>query len=362
VREIVSRNGRIPDLSNMRRKLDLLLRNEFFGGLIIVLIFFLLVLTSCASNQDLTRAALVNYSSSAQAEATNTTDTMNGKIVQKSLEATKKYSSGDYQIGPEDLLEIDVFQVPELKTTARVSARGYISLHLINEIKAAGLTVSELESLLAKKLQKYVQEPAVSVFVKEYRSQQISVLGAVKNPQVYYVTGQKYLLDMLSAAGGLSQEAGSVCIIQTMSNDSPAEKIVIDLDGLLINGRAQLNIPVHAGDVIQVPKRGIFFVTGAVGQKGEFPLQSRTTLTQALSMAKGLNYEASHSDVKIYRDIGKPEREIITVDYDAILEGKALDSDIKDKDIIIVSSSAIKNFIKGIGGAINFGAFSLRGY
>ncbi len=351
--------GRNSEFSAMKRKISILLRNELFGGVIIVLIFFLLVLTSCASNEDLTRAALLKYNS----PAPPVSDTLNGKIVRNSVEAGKSRSSADYQIGPEDLLEIDVFQVPDLKTVARVSARGYIKLPLVDELKAGGETVSELESLIAEKLQKYVKEPVVSVFVKEYRSQQISVLGAVKNPQVYYVAGQKYLLDMLSLSGGLSPEAGSVCIVQTMqrgaSGDGSREKIVIDLDELLMNGQAELNIPVHSGDVIQVPKRGIFFVTGAVGQSGEFPLQGKPTITQALSMAKGLNYEASHSDIKIYRVTGKPEREVVTVDYDEILAGKVLDPEIKDKDIIIVSNNKLKSFLRGIAGTLNFGAFSL---
>ncbi len=347
----------------MKRKIGIILHNELFGGAIIVLIFFLLVLTSCASNEDLTRAALLKYNSPAPAVS----DTLNGKIVRGSVEAGKGHSSADYQIGPEDLLEIEVFQVPDLKTVARVSARGYIKLPLVDELKAGGETVSELESLIAEKLQKYVKEPVVSVFVKEYRSQQISVLGAVKNPQVYYVAGQKYLLDMLSLSGGLDKEAGSVCIVQTMqrdaSGDSSREKIVIDLDELLMNGQAELNIPVHSGDVIQVPKRGIFFVTGAVGQSGEFPLQAKTTVTQALSMAKGLNYEASHSDIKIYRDTGKPQREALSVDYDSILAGKEKDFEVKDKDIIIVSTSGLKSFLRGIAGTLNFGAFSLgKGY
>ncbi len=342
----------------MKSTIIKILRNELFGGFIIVIIFFLLLLTSCASNEDLTRATLMKYDS-----ATPTmTDTMNVEIARKSVKAGDVRSSADYQIGPEDLLEIDVFQVPELKTSARVSGRGYIKLLLLDEVKAGGLTVSELESVLADKLRKFLKEPAVSVFVKEFRSQQISVLGSVKNPMVYYVSGQKYLLDMLSLSGGLTDLAGSVCIIQRSpgeSRDGTAEKIVIDLDELLMNGRAELNVPVHSGDIIQVPKKGIFFVTGAVGLSGEFPLHGKMTLTQALSTAKGLNYEASRSDIKIYRVTGKPQREVLNVDYDSLLEGKTVDLEIKDKDIIIVSTNGLKNIIKGLAGTLNFGVFSL---
>jgi len=343
----------------MKRTIVTILNNELFGGVIIVLIFFLLLLTSCASTDDRTQALLLKQT----APSATSTDTLNGVLIQKMVETRKNYSSADYKVGPEDLLEIDVFQVAELKTVARVSARGYIKLHLIDEIKAEGLSVSELESLLAAKLAKYLQEPVVSIFVKEYRSQQISVLGAVKNPQVFYVSGQKYLLDMLSLSGGLTPEAGSVCIVQTMSGaaskNGPPEKIVIDLDVLLMTGRADLNIPVNAGDVIQVPQKGIIFVSGAVGSPGEIPIRNKTTLTEAVGMAKGLRYEASRSDIRIYRDSGKSQREVITVDYDSVLAGTTPDSELRDKDIVIVSENGFKSFLRGIAGTLNFGIFSL---
>lgn len=347
-------------ISAMKPKITIVLHNELFGGFIIVLIFFLLLLSSCASNEKLTQSVLLQHASPAASEKT---ELLNAKLINNNAVSRQASSSADYRIGPEDLLEIDVFQVPELKTSARVSAKGYIKLHLVDKIEAAGLTVAELESLIAKRLEQYMTEPVVSVFVREFRSQRISVLGSVKSPLVYYVTGQKYLLDMISMAGGLTPEAGSVCIVQTVtggSTDQDArERIVIDLNELLIKGRTELNIPVHSGDVIQVPRSGIFFVTGSVKEPGEFQLRGKTTLTQALSMAKGLSYEASSTDIKIYRDTGKPQREVLSVDYDAVLAGKNLDTELLDRDIIIIGNSPLKSFIKGIGGAINLGAISL---
>lgn len=344
----------------MKQTITTVLHNELFGGFIIVLIFFLLLLSSCASNDTLAQAVLLQHASPATSEKT---ELLNAKLINNNTVSRQAASSADYRIGPEDLLEIDVFQVAELKTSARVSAKGYIKLHLVDKIEAAGLTVAELESLIAKRLEQYITEPVVSVFVKEFRSQRISVLGSVKNPLVYYVTGQKYLLDMISLAGGLNAEAGSVCIVQTVTGDSPdkesRERIVIDLNELLIKGRTELNVPVHSGDVIQVPKSGIFFVTGSVKAPGEFPLRGKTTLTQALSMAKGLSYEASNSDIKIYRDTGNTQREVLSVDYDAVLAGKNIDTELLDRDIIIIGNSPVKLFLKGLGGAINLGAIRL---
>jgi polysaccharide export outer membrane protein len=270
----------------------------------------------------------------------------------------------DYKIGPEDLLEINVFQAEEFKTLVRVTSEGYIKFPMVGKIKAAGMSVSELEDYLSKKLEKYIVEPVVSVFVKEYRSQQITVLGAVKNPQVYTVTGQKYLVDVLSMAGGLTEDAGDICVIQKVIQEESGEiqgvqKIVIDLRDLLINGNSTLNIPLSSGDVVHVPKRGVFFVDGAVNNPGSFPIEGKMTLVQAISMAKGLKYEADKSSITIYRDTGKPERELITVNYDDIISGKKTDIFIQDKDIIIVPKSGVKNFLKGfvntIRGFISFG-------
>lgn len=341
----------------MKLTIGIIQKNELLKSFIAMLIFLILLLTACGGKDVRTDALLLQSSSSAKS------DKLNSEIAQKAHDFRKPPSVADYRVGPEDLLEIDVFGVPDLKTAARVSARGYIKLSLIDKLEVAGLTVSALESLISKKLEKYVQEPVVSVFVREYRSQQISVLGSVKDPRAYYATGQKYLLDMLSQAGGLTQDAGSICIIQrpprSDSSENKGEKIVIDLDELLIKGRPELNIPVLSGDTIVVPKSGIFFVDGGVNNPGEFQLKGKTSFTQAVTMAKGLNWTASRSDIRIYRDTGKPEREVITVDYDSIMEEKSSDIDIKDKDLIIVSKSGLKSFVSGLAGSLNFGAFSL---
>ena len=338
------------------KKLKIMLTNELFLSVISIVLFVLLLLNSCASNELQAKTQLQLNASSEKNEQ------LNSALTQKNLDFRKTYSASDYKVGPDDLLEIDTFQVQELKSTVRVSAQGFIKIPLVDKIKAGGMTVSELEAYIAKELEKYVKEPVVSVFVKEYRSQQISVLGSVKDPRVYYATGQKYLLDMLSLAGGLTQDAGSVCIIQrtsrTLEGDNEfIDKIVIDLDELLIKGRADLNIPMLSGDIVQVPQSGIFFVDGAVKNPGEFHLKGKTTFTQALSMASGLDLTATRSDIKIFRDNGKQDREIINVDYDSILEGKSTDIPIREKDIIIVSSSGFKRFLNSVSGSLGFGMF-----
>lgn len=351
----------VPVPLSVRQTVRVIFTNDLFRSLIVLFVFVLLLLTSCASNEARSRAFLARH---AAVSSASESDRLNSEIALKNVQLRRGVSADDYKVGPEDLLEIDVFQVSELKTSERVSAKGHIRLPLIGDFKASGLTVSELETLIAKKLTRYVREPQVSVFVKEYRSQQISVLGSVKTPQVYYVTGQKYLLDMLSMAGGLTPDAGSVCIVQSVLDASgkseAGKKIVIDLDALLKNGKTSLNIPVYSGDVIQVPQKGIFFVDGAVKSPGEFPINGKTTLTEAISIAKGFSFEASHSNIRIYRDTGKQEREVITLDYDNILAGKTRDCVLKDKDIVIVSANGFKSFLKSFSGFLDLGGSGLR--
>ena len=272
-------------------------------------------------------------------------------------------ASNDYKVGPEDLLEISVFQVSEMTNTVRVSGNGYIGLPLCGQIKASGHTVSGLENLIAKKLDHYLQSPTVSVFIKEYRSQPISVLGAVKKPQVYYVTGSTHLLDVLSMAGGLTADAGNVCIVERVSgSDVPQQQTAIDLGRLLGKGDMQLDIPLKAGDIVNVPEGGVFFVDGAVGSPGSYPIKGSTTLTQALTMAKGLSFEAIKDNIKIYRDNGKPKRDVIAVNYNQILNGKSPDINLQDKDIIIVPRNGFKAIIKGISTSLSIGMFNIGKY
>ena len=267
---------------------------------------------------------------------------------------------GDYILGPGDLLAIDVFQVDELEGTVRVSSTGFIKLPLTGKIKVGGLTVAEAEAEIREKLLRYLQDPIVNVFVQEYRSQNITVLGAISNPQVYTVTRQNFLLDILSVAGGLTTDAGDICFIQRKG-----ETIVVNIRDLLIGGQVNLNIPVFAGDVVHVPTGGVFFVNGSVKAPGSFVMKGRVTLTQAILMAKGFDYSAKKSQIRIYRDSGKEKLDIIETDYDSILKEQNEDIVLKDKDIVIVPKDGVKNFFGGfvnsVRGIASFGAVSVTG-
>lgn len=273
----------------------------------------------------------------------------------------------DYRIGPEDLLEITAYNVEDLKKTVRVNSQGNIALPLVGIVRAKGLTTSELEHLIAEKLDRYVEETVVNVFVKEYHSQRISVVGAVNKPQAYAVTGQRNLIDMLMIAGGLKEDAGGVCyIIRPLAKnvtDKQTETLVIDLNELLVNGNFNLNIPVFAGDVINVPKGGVFFIDGAVKTPGVFTIKGKTTFMQAITMAQGVNSDAVLDDIRVFRDNGKGGRDVIKINYDSVKRGEKPDILLAENDIIIVPKSGIKtffnDFLNTVKGFIAFGSIPL---
>lgn len=275
----------------------------------------------------------------------------------------------DYMIGPEDLLEIHVYHAEDLGGTVRVNSQEVIDLPLIGEVSTRGKTPAMLEKEIGLRLQEYIKKPFVSVIVKEYRAQRVSVVGAVANPQIYAMNGQKYLLDMLAGAGGLTAQAGQFCTIMRpgVSGQQPStpQTIVIDLDELLDKGNLALNVPIYGGDIINVQKAGMVYINGEVQKADAYPLQRETTLVKAIVMAGGLKPDAADSAIKIYRDNGQGGRDVITANYDAINNGKAKDVKLAENDIIIVPRSGAKAVLYGIlntfRGFVNFGGISAGG-
>ncbi|MEW6107709.1 MAG: polysaccharide biosynthesis/export family protein [Nitrospirota bacterium] len=293
------------------------------------------------------------------------TDKLNEAIMLTSANQQAGIEEG-YLIGPEDLLDIEAYNVEEVKKTCRVNSQGEIALPLVGILAVKGLTTTEVEQLIAKKLEKYVEETVVTVFVKEYKSKRISVVGAVKNPQIFSVTGQRYLIDMLMMAGGLSNDSGNICyIIRPSLRDNPnsrAETIIIDLDDLLMKGNFALNIPVFAGDLINIPKGGVFFVDGAVKTPGAYTMRTKTTLVQAISMAHGIDSDAVLDDIRIFRENDKGEKEVIIADYKAIRDGNKPDILLAENDIIIVPKSGVSVFFQKFFGTLGrFATFGVTG-
>jgi polysaccharide export outer membrane protein len=343
-------------------------------NLFLIICAFAFILFSCASTSSVQKEALSTEQITREIESSKRVKAMNEKLLMSNFSSGRS-SHRDYKIGPQDLLEISVFEAEKLNKTVRVSSQGNISLPLIGILKVKGLTTEELEkeirSLLAEK---YLQDPQVNVLIKEYRNQRISVMGAVKSPGVFDVTGTKTILDMLGVAGGLREDAGQLLFLLRLppSEEEPgkkgkgidgkkAETFIIDLDGLLVEGNLNLNLSLIHGDVINVPMSGKVFVWGEVKSAGGFAKGKRMTLSQAVIMAGGLNFRANGSETRIIRYTEKgTNKEILTFNIYAIQKGKAEDPYLREYDIVFVPKSGVKTFLAGIKDTFS-GAFGIGG-
>jgi polysaccharide biosynthesis/export protein len=169
--------------------------------------------------------------------------------------AAARLDAGDYRISPLDVLDVSVFQVPDLTKTVQVSSGGEITLALIGAVTAAGRTAPELEKDIAGKLgEKYLQSPQVSVFVKEYTSQRVTVEGAVVKPGIYPMTGKTTLLQTIALAGGLDRVADPRGIIIFREIDGARKAAKFDLPAIRAGNDED---PVVAGgDVVVVDQSG----------------------------------------------------------------------------------------------------------
>jgi polysaccharide export outer membrane protein len=256
----------------------------------------------------------------------------------------------EYRIGPDDLMEVSVFEAPELGGISRVTASGTISLPLIGPLEVSGHTPQEVERLIEEALKtKYVNDPHVTAAVREYASQPVSVMGAVKFPSIYQIKGQKTLLEMIAMAQGIdAATAGKTIQVlrkKTDPNGTASETILIDTEELFDNGKAELNIPIRAGDVINVTRAGSIFVVGEVFHPNEFVLRNgkNVTVTQAIGLANGPTRDAKRSACVIYRYHRDGTKEEIHVDYSKILSGGANDVAMQPNDILFVPANKVKS-------------------
>jgi polysaccharide biosynthesis/export protein len=273
----------------------------------------------------------------------------------------------DYQIGPEDLLQITVFNISDSEArdtprtvTVRVSQEGMVSLPLIGDVKVAGLTPAGLERELQKQFDRYIYNPRVGVLVTEHR-QRVSLIGAVTKTGVFDLTGPKTVIDILAMAGGVTDQAGTQVQIY---RDGPngRESYVIDLavlanNATLINANTEglITMRVQSGDIINVPIAGTVFVDGAVRRPGSYPLGRRYSLMQALTAAGGVDQDFYSSNITIFR---KTESGTVPIgiDLNEVVAGSTRDPEIEPDDVIVVPTSTAKYvYFKVVGQILGWG-------
>lgn len=276
----------------------------------------------------------------------------------RELAATASVRGGDgegrsgYRVGPDDLLRIDVFGAPELSGEHRVSSAGEIAIPLLGPVEVRGLSPREVEDRLERDLgEKYMKEPHVTVEVAEMKSHGVSVVGAVRQPGVYQVSGTATLLDVLARAEGLDENAGGSVVVTRGGSGAPGDSALeIDLRELLASGDPSLNAPVRAGDVVKVPTAGRVYVTGQVNDPGGFPVRNGDAMTalQALSLGGGLADRAAAGDAYVIRVHEDGRREEVPLDLGKVLEGEAEDPRLLAGDVLFVPKSASKTLFGGI--------------
>jgi polysaccharide export outer membrane protein len=285
------------------------------------------------------------------------------------------------RIGPDDLLDISVFEAPEMNRTLRVSANGEISFELLGPVRASGLTPLELETVLQDQLRhKFMRDPHVGVFVRELESHSVSVVGAVKKSGVFQIRGSKTVIEMLSLAGGLADDAGDTVLIMRGAGLSapdvaseyaasqetegvvlltsskaalgPQEQISkekieqVNLKNLLQSKDAALNVPVYPGDIVKVTTAGVVYVVGEVHKPGGFILKNNQniSLLQALALAEGLTHTSAASQARIVRTDTKTGKRVeISANLGKILSNKKIDPELQPEDILFIPNSAAKS-------------------
>ena len=302
----------------------------------------------------------------------------------------KGASDEGYRIGPDDLLDIRIPDVldgqgagpvgrqapgtPGPATVAaapaaqglRVSDRGDITLPFIGQVHAEGLTGTELEAEIARRLVKegILRQPRVSVQIVEYRSRVVAVIGSVERPGLYPLTRPRATLaDMIWAAGGPAKEAGRVVEFAPAPDSAPSAPegaaqvsapIRVDVELLLhapIDHGQGLNPRVRPGDVITVSPAGSVLVDGWVQKPGSYPVTRGLTLSGAIAAAGGDMFASDRQHAAVKRTLGPGEERSFTVDLDAVREGRTADVPITDGDVVRVPASTIR--------VIPWGAYSV---
>ncbi len=255
------------------------------------------------------------------------------------------YDRSTLKIGVGDLLEMKVFGVPDLTDQVRIGADGNISLPLVGTVHVDGLSIDQAQKTIEAKLRDggFVREPHVTISVKEFVTQGISVMGEVVRPGVYPLLGARRLFDALSSAGGTTQKAGKV--VSITRRDQPKEPILVALSSdPTISSHS--NVDVYPGDTIVVSKAGIVYVVGEVGRPSGFVMENNESLTvlQAIALAQGLGKNAALNSAKIIRKTNDGRTEI-PVALKKILEAKAGFPDVpmQAEDILFVPASAGKS-------------------
>ena len=349
-----------------------------------VLMCWTLALSGCVQNTSFsTEGAAKQYPGGAA--SANQEIAMQGdseRLAALWRERRGQHTLNDYPIGPGDVVQVSVPRIEELRDrTERISGDGTLTLPLLGTVQAAGLTEEQLRATLRERLSKYMRRPQIDVFVKEYQSRQVAVIGSVKTPRrITLTTPNETILDAISAAGGLTNDAGDkVFLIPVRKNNNrdpglsqvafsqpqtqleeqdprslgtdlttshssfEADALTIMLRGGPFAGTEEyMKMPLRPGDVVIIPGGGDVMVVGWVPRPGQFKMGSGLTVLGAVGAAGGPMYAANTTDVRLIRTEADGVKKSIGINLDAVTNGTAPDTPVQANDVIDVPYSNVK--------------------
>jgi polysaccharide export outer membrane protein len=258
----------------------------------------------------------------------------------------------EYVLGSMDVLNIIVYGEDELNRGGlRISRDGYITLPLIDRVKVDGLTPAQAETLITKKFRagRFLKNPHITVTIKEFKSRQVLIMGAVKEPGRHSMEGNERLLEMLAKAGGIKFDdrgdvtANSIRILRTIKRpDGETERIAMDMDleSLTQGTKPQFNLVMQDKDVVYVPESPRFFVTGEVQKPGYYKIKDRPiTVVEAITMAGGPTRTAALNRTRVVRVIDGKETTLDIPASDILNGDKNKDIIVQPNDVIVIPQS-----------------------
>ena len=261
-------------------------------------------------------------------------------------------------LGPGDEVEVAVYGAPDLSAHTRITSDGNVSLPLVGYVRVEGLTSSEAEAAIENQLRQtnVLNDPHVSVFVKEFTSSGVTVVGEVGKPGAYTILGPHRLFDIIQSAGGLTEKAASRAVITHRGSDT-SNTFELSKDPAQM---AQSNVEVQPGDTIVVPIAPIVYVLGEVGKPGGYALGSGINGVTILRVvaAGGPTRDASVGKTKMLPKTPNG-LEQVPVPLKKILSAKAPDVQLEPDDIIFIPNSKMKEILNGGALITTLGASAL---
>jgi polysaccharide biosynthesis/export protein len=276
-------------------------------------------------------------------------------------------TSPNTQVVEGDLLDIVIFDTPELSGRFRVNLKGDVLLPLAGTLHVAGLTIAEITDAVAQRYKdaKILVNPEVTVFVAEFTRRTITITGEVRAPGVFQIAAPRTLLDTLAMAGGLNDAASRTVSIVHAANPNEIIHVTLNVGAQTPESIQQGRMSILPGDTIYVARSGVIYMVGELAHPGGYQVEhnNRLTLLEAVALAGGLTRTAKAGHSRLIRR-SPTGREEMTVDLGKVLYGGGPDMLLTDGDILFVPTSIRKEYttmiINGaIGAATSYGIYSI---